>query len=256
MRSAACLLLVISAVMATGTRAEAAPGGPLAREVERACEDSDAWVGALRGRNVAEQLACLAEQLADAPPEEADTEEKAWAFDLTGYWTSKTPDDDAYGQAILRADRGALHLEARYNYEDFDTGSLFAGWTFAWSGEVEFSLVPMVGAVFGHTQGVAPGLELDLVWKILEFYAEAEYVFDTDGRDESFFYIWSEFTANPTEWLSFGIVVQLTAAYQTDTEVDWGPLLGLHVGLVTATVYVFNLDTDDPYVMIGVGITF
>lgn len=244
----ALLRLVLAlTVMAAFARAEGAPG--LAREIERVCEDADA--DALRATGFAERLACAAEE----PAADADAEGK-WSFDLTGYWTSKTPDDDAYGQAILRADRDALHLEARYNYEDFDTGSIFLGWTFAWSGEVEFSLVPMVGAVFGHTQGAAPGLELDLVWKILEFYAEAEYVFDTDGRDESFFYVWSEFTANPTAWLSFGIVVQLTAAYQTDTEVDWGPLLGLHVGPVTATVYVFNLDTDDPYVMIGVGVSF
>jgi hypothetical protein len=184
----------------------------------------------------------------------AGEEGERWAFDLTGYFTDP-PDDDPYGSAILRADRGALHLEGRYNYEDRDTGSLWAGWTFSWEGEVEFSLVPMAGVVFGHTQGLAPGLEIDLVWRILELYVEAEYVFDTDGTDDSFFYLWAELTASPAEWLSVGFVAQRTRAYDTDVEVDRGLLVGFHVRSVTATVYVFNLD-DDPYVMIGIGVSF
>ncbi|HEX5032171.1 MAG TPA: hypothetical protein VFX78_12035 [Candidatus Eisenbacteria bacterium] len=182
-------------------------------------------------------------------------EGEGWAFDLTGYFTDP-PDDDPYGSAILRADRGALHVEGRYNYEDKDTGSLWAGWTLSWSGEVEFSLVPMAGVVFGHTQGVAPGLELDVVWRALELYVEAEYVFDTDGKGDSFFYMWSELTVSPTEWLKVGLVAQRTRAYDTDVGVDRGLLVGFHVRAVTATVYVFNLDQDDPYVMIGIGLSF
>lgn len=239
------LLLALTTVVVAGARAETG----LAREVERACEEADA--ACLAAPSLDRLLACAAE--AEEAPAEPDAEGKKWAFDFTGYWTNP-PGEDAYGSAILRADRDALHLEARYNYEDIDTGSLWAGWTFSWSGDVEFSLVPMVGGVFGHTQGVAPGLELDLIWKILELYVEAEYVFDAGGRDDSFFYVWSELTVSPTEWLSFGLVDQRTLVYDTDVEVDWGLLVAFHVRSVTATVYVFNL--DDPYVMIGVGVTF
>jgi hypothetical protein len=240
------LLLALTAATVTVARADTTP---LAREVESVCRDASLCVP-LRGRNLAQELACAAE---DATAEEEEAAE--WSFDLTAYWTNP-PDDDAYGSAIFRADHGALHLEARYNYEDIDTGSLWAGWTFSWSGAVEFSLVPMVGGVFGHTQGVAPGLEFDLVWKILELYFESEYVFDAAGRDDDFFYLWAEFTVNPVEWLSVGLVAQRTRAYDTDVEVDRGLLVGFHVRSVTATVYVFNLDQDDPYVMIGVGVSF
>jgi hypothetical protein len=242
------LLLALTAVTATGAWAET----PLASEVESACRDAGDLCDVLRGREVARQLACAAEDPTGSSDEEEALE---WSFDLTGYWTNP-PDDDAYGSAIFRADHGALHLEARYNYEDIDTGSVWAGWTFSWSGDVEVSLVPMVGGVFGHTQGVAPGLEFDLAWKILELYFEAEYVFDAAGRDDDFFYMWTEFTVNPTEWLSLGLVAQRTRAYDTDVEVDRGLLVGFHVRSVTATVYVFNLDQDDPYVMIGVGVSF
>ena len=42
----------------------------------------------------------------------------------------------------------------------------------------------MAGAVFGRTNGVAPGLELTLSWKSVELYSENEYVFgfNLDGE--------------------------------------------------------------------------
>jgi len=33
--------------------------------------------------------------------------------------------------AVATAERGQLHIEARYNYEAIDAGSLFAGWKFS-----------------------------------------------------------------------------------------------------------------------------
>jgi len=242
------LLLALVAVTAAAPRTEAAGG--LAREVDLVCGDAETLGDLLPARRLTEQLRCAAEA-----PEEADGEEKRWSFDLTGYWTNP-PDDKAYGSAILRADRGALHLEGRYNYEDIDTGSIWAGWTFTWSGAVELSLVPMAGAVFGHTQGVAPGLELDLSWKVLELYAEAEWVLDVEGRDDSFFYMWSELTVSPRKWVSLGLVAQRTRAFDSDVDVDRGLLLRFHVGQVTATGYLFDLDTDHPYAMVGIGISF
>ena len=238
------LLLMLTSMLATVASAE----DSLAREVDRASKEPDLWGS---GRDALKRLlSCAAE--GEEPPAE---EEKAWAFELTGYWVDP-PEEDSYGSAVLRADHGVLHLEARYNYEELNTGSIFAGRTFAWEGEVGFSVVPMLGAVFGHVQGVAPGLELDLTWKILEFYVEAEYVFDVEGTDDSYFYAWSELTASPWEWLSFGLVAQRTRVFDTDVEVDRGLLVGVYVGSVSATVYVFNLDTDDPYVMVGIGVSF
>lgn len=114
----------------------------------------------------------------------------------------------------------------------------------------------MLGAVFGHTQGVAPGLELDLAWKAVELYVEAEYLFDAKGQDDSFFYVWSELTASPVEWLSLGLVAQRTRVYDTDVEVDRGLLVGCQIESFRAALYVFNLDQEDPYVMVGIGISF
>jgi len=63
------------------------------------------------------------------------------------------PDDSNFLLVIATADRGALHLEARYNYEALDTGSLFAGWTFAGGDKLTYELTPMLGAVLVRRKG-------------------------------------------------------------------------------------------------------
>jgi hypothetical protein len=51
-------------------------------------------------------------------------------------------------------------------------------------------------------------------------------------------------------------VAQRTRAFETDVDVDRGLLLGVQLGSVSATAYIFNLDRDDPYVMVGIGVSF
>ncbi len=40
----------------------------------------------------------------------------------------------------------------------------------------------MVGAVFGNTNGVAPGYKGSLAWRAVELSSEAQYVFDVGDR--------------------------------------------------------------------------
>src|SRR5262245_7860111 len=80
----------------------------------------------------------------------------AWAFGTSAF-VFDPPDDDAFVSPIVEADRGVLHLEARYNYEDLKTGSAFIGRTFEFGTEVSGTVVPMIGLVLGRTDAVAPG---------------------------------------------------------------------------------------------------
>ena len=52
----------------------------------------------------------------------------SWEFALSLYPTF-VRDGDNSTFAIAAADRGPLHLEARYNYESIGARSVFAGWT-------------------------------------------------------------------------------------------------------------------------------
>ena len=64
---------------------------------------------------------------ANTPP---DADEEAWSFSASAY-TYAVPDDSNYVQPTFTADRGWLHLEARYNYEALDTGSAWIGYNFS-----------------------------------------------------------------------------------------------------------------------------
>ena len=111
----------------------------------------------------------------NTPP---DADEKAWSFSASAY-TYFVPDDRDYVQPTFTADRGWLHLEARYNYEALDTGSAWVGYNFSGGEKLAWEFTPMLGGVFGDTTGIAPGYKGSLSWWKLELYSEGEYVFDT-----------------------------------------------------------------------------
>ncbi len=146
----------------------------------------------------------------NTPP---DPDEKAWSFSASGY-TYFVPDDSNYVQPTFTADRGWLHLEARYNYEALDTGSAWLGYNFSGGEKLAWEFTPMIGGVFGDTAGIAPGYKGSLSWWKLELYSEGEYVFDTRSTSDSFFYNWSELALAPAEWFRFGMVTQRTRVIQ------------------------------------------
>lgn len=71
-------------------------------------------------------LNCSAQEGLGKLPPSFHTKVSGWDFSATGYYYALDDQND-YLSAIATADREALHLEARYNYQALDSGSLFAG---------------------------------------------------------------------------------------------------------------------------------
>ena len=184
-----------------------------------------------------------------------DATAKQWSFSLStfGYLV---PDDQSYGSPIFTADHRWLHLEARYNYEDQETGSLWAGYNLSVGHKLVFEATPMLGAVFGNTKGVAPGCELALSYKKVELSSEAEYVYDPSDSKSSFLYSWNELVYSPTDWFHAGLVAQRTRAYHTPLDVQRGFSVGFSYQRFDFTTYVFNAGWTDPTVVLGLGVTF
>ena len=178
-----------------------------------------------------------------APPGPAP-EAPSWSWSAAAYqyWLPAEPD---FLLGIATANRGGLHLEARWNYEDLRSASLWAGWNLETGEALHLRLTPMAGVVFGRTNGLAPGLELTLSWRWLELYTEAEYVVDLGDTGASYFYLWSELTASPADWLALGLVGQRTRLVQTSVDVQRGFLGRVTLGGLSATVYAFNPFTPD-----------
>jgi hypothetical protein len=157
---------------------------------------------------------------------------------------------------LFSADHGALHLEARYNYEAQTTGSAWGGYNFSGGNELAWTLTPMLGVAFGSTNGIAPGYKGSLAWWKLELYSEGEYLFDFSDASGQFFYNWSELTLAPCEWFRFGLVTQRTRAYATERELQRGLLAGFSYDIASLTVYVLNPDDTEPIVILAAGLYF
>jgi len=179
---------------------------------------------------------------------------KPWAYsaDLNMYFIP----DNTFLLPVVRADKGALHLEARYNYEDFHTFSAWVGCNFSGGKKLEYTITPMIGGVIGNSNGVAPGLELTLGLNKFELYSEQEYLFEFSDKTYNFYYNWTDLTYAPKDWIWFGLSGQRTRLYQTDLEIQRGLLIGGGIKNWEFTGYLFNLGFDEPFVILTVSFNY
>jgi len=193
---------------------------------------------------------CLASPAQNSP---ASTE-RQWNFgaDMNMYFFP----GQFIGLPVFRADKNKLHLEARYNYEDLKTFSGWVGYNFNGGKKIEYTITPMIGGVIGLSNGIAPGLEFTFTYKGFEWYAESEYLFEFESRENNFYYMWSDITYSPNDWLWFGISGQRTRLYQTDLDIQRGLLIGGGYKSFELTGYVYNLGFDDPFVLITLSASF
>jgi len=166
------------------------------------------------------------------------------------------PDEDDYVQPTVAIDRGALHLEGRYNYEDRRSASGFIGWNLEFGETVTLQLTPMFGVVGGNIDGIIPALELDLVWRRLELYSEGEYVFDINHVNNRFLYNWSEVSLWAVSWLRAGIVTQRTRAHGVPLGIQRGLLVGATLAKVEPVFYFFNPGSSDRFFVGSIGVEF
>jgi len=189
------------------------------------------------------------------PPSSAAAPAASWEFNLSvsGYIV---PQGQSYVNPTFMADRGKLHLEGRYNYEAQRTGSLWGGYNFKVGEKVVLKATPMIGAVFGNVNGVAPGLELTVTRNKVELYSASEYVIDAATSAGNFLYTWTQLTYSPVEWFTAGYVVQRTRAYQTPLSVQRGLLVGFTHKKLQFITHVFDIGEASPTVVLSMGYTF
>jgi hypothetical protein len=138
---------------------------------------------------------------------------------------------------VVSMDANAWHVEARYNYEAPDTGSLFLGRNVGWDGDVEVSLTPMLGLVSGNksvdafgeesgsSSGVAPGLEASVSWRSFDVYLESEYFIDRHDHHRNYLSSWSELGWRPLPPLRLALTTQRTRTVDEGRDVQRGALV-------------------------------
>ena len=193
-------------------------------------------------------------QEAPAKPASAPAATDPWSYSIT-FDAYVIPHELNYVDPIFTADRDWLHLEARYNYENLETGSLWAGYNFSAGRKLVLKATPMIGGVVGRTTGIAPGYEVSLTYKRITFSPQGEYVFDTTNHSGDFFYTWSTLTYS-ADWFRAGLVEQRTKAYHTPLDVQRGFLVGFSYKQWEFTTYIFNAGFTDPTVVLEFGVSF
>jgi hypothetical protein len=195
-------------------------------------------------------LLLFASALAAQDPPPIAAEEPAWELSGNVLYSDPPGSEDRL-TPIVYADRGPLHLELRYNYEDLETVSFFAGWTFEVEDALSAGIRPLLGAAAGETNGIIPGLEADVGWRRIAWYTEAEYLFDLEDGDDDFFYSWSTLTYGLTDWLSAGVVTERSKLVDTDYSFQRGLALEFSLRNLGFSLYAYNLGTDDSYAVVG-----
>lgn len=186
----------------------------------------------------------------------SDSVPAEWSFEADAFYYLM-PDEVNTTTLIGTADHKALHLEARYNYEDKNTFSFFGGYNFETGKELVLGLTPMAGFAVGNINGIIPGLEISLSWGIFDYYSESEYIFDFEGKENDYFYIWTELGISPFDNFRAGAVANRTLLYQSDREFEAGAFVQYSFRKIKAMIYYFNpLSKDNSYLIPTLGIEF
>jgi hypothetical protein len=185
----------------------------------------------------------------------APVEKPSWEFAVTAYPTNVRGGEN-YTSAIAVADRGSLHLEARYNYESIGARSAYVGWTFSGGDAVKWEVTPLLGGAWGSVHAFVPAVEASVSWREFDFYVEAEAVRDQRERGDSYNYAWSELGYRPIEWLRFGLAAQRTRAYGGERDIQRGPFAQLTWHRVTLGGFWFNPGSKDQVFVASLGVAF
>lgn len=144
------------------------------------------------------------------------------------------------------------YAEARYNYEDIETFSLYLGKSFSGEKSLAYTLTPIVGAAMGRFRAISAGLNADLEYGKFFFSAQSQYSLATDkgkGSDD-FFYSWSEVGFQPVDWFYAGASFQQT--YMANEKLlEPGALIGFSFGRFSIPVYGFDLLNAQRYFIVG-----
>jgi hypothetical protein len=184
----------------------------------------------------------------------ADVAARTWSFALTAYPTDVRGGEN-YTSAIAAADRGPIHLEARYNYESIGARSAYVGWAFSGGDSLTWQVTPIAGGAWGTTQSFIAGVEASVAWRAVDLYVEAEYVPGRSTQD-SYTYAWSELGLRAAPWLRIGLAGQHTRSYGGDREFQRGPFAQFTWRAVTLGGYWFNPGADDQVFVGSIGVKF
>lgn len=177
----------------------------------------------------------------------------SWSFSGCTYYYVKTFSSNNIN-LVGTADHKSLHLEGRYNYEDVNTISLFAGKKFSTGNKLQVEAIPMIGFSKGNTTGFTPAFEGTLAYKNWDAYFESEYMIDYKKRENNFFYNWLEIGVTSCNSVRTGFAIQHTQLYNIKPRIEPGAFMEYSFWKLTLDAYYLNPLTKNNYLLTAVTI--
>ena len=148
------------------------------------------------------------------------------------------------------------YAEARYNYDELNTFSLYAGRTFSGERNLAYSITPMIGGMAGRSRGGSFALNTEFDFRGFNFSSQSQYSINADNRIYNYFFSWSELSYQPLQWLYAGVSLQNTQMYRSLSLNEPGILVGLSYKQWNLPVYSFNPFADERYFVVGLNWAF
>lgn len=142
--------------------------------------------------------------------------------------------------------------EARYNYEDFNTLSLYGGKTFSKEGNWSYAATPLIGGMIGTMNGGSVGFNFDLDYNKMFLSSQSQYSFSLNDRMNKYFFTWSEMGYQPFQWCYAGVALQQTSMYKQAGLWETGYLVGFSFRSWTIPLYAFNISKSERYFILGI----
>ncbi len=184
-----------------------------------------------------------------------DSDSTNWSGSAAAYYYF-IPGEEIHPTIIGCADYKSLHLEARYNYEDINTASVFAGYTWEKDGKLSLTVTPMAGIAIGNSGGILPGLECGASYSKINFYSENEYMLSFNGKEDNFFYSWTQLSTDIFKNAQAGVLAQTLRWYKTSFDIQRGVYAEYSVGNFTFDAYYFNPFTKYDFAVASVTVNF
>ncbi len=159
--------------------------------------------------------------------------------------------DNYFLLPVVRADKDKLHLEARYNYEDYRTVSGWIGYNLSSTGDLEVNFTPMLGLVIGNTNGIAPGVEFGFEYAHFSLYTESEIVLDYHNFSNDYIYNWTDFVYGPSDRFAFGVSANRTKLYHSEKEMHKGFLSEFWFKSFKFSTYWYNPVSKDQFLILS-----
>lgn len=147
------------------------------------------------------------------------------------------------------------YAEARYNYEDAETFSLYLGRAFTGGTHtLNYSIVPMLGGSMGRWQGISTGLNINVDLNNFFFSSQSQYnIHDQPpGMAITSYMTGANWVYQSLKWLYAGLSLQHTHDRLIGHDVQPGFMVGFTFNRFTIPVYTFEPFSNGRNFIVGV----